>query len=140
MTIKKARFEVLEVDELTVRRLRVLERANLLVAVLAERPGWYRYHQLMREFLVAELDPAEADALRHAAFAWSRDRGLLEEGDIGEILGLVDISGDSPDTPINAQGAHGNSQLRAKYFQQGYDGGNPGVCTPPKRSDIRAGA
>jgi predicted metalloprotease len=80
----------------------------------------------------------QADCL---AGVWAKtvfDRGLLEEGDIGEILGLVELSGDAPGTPINSQGAHGNSQLRQKFFAQGYDGGEPGSCPVPRKSEIRA--
>jgi len=79
----------------------------------------------------------QADCL---AGVWAKtvfDRGLLEEGDIGEILGLVELSGDAPGTPITAQGAHGNSALRQQFFAQGYDGGAPGSCQIPRRRDIR---
>lgn len=82
----------------------------------------------------------QADCL---AGVWAKtvfDRGLLEEGDIGEILGLVEISGDSPGTPVNAQGAHGNSALRQSFFAQGYDGGEPDSCPVPRRAQIRAGS
>ena len=80
----------------------------------------------------------QADCL---AGVWAKtvfDRGLLEEGDIGEILGLVELSGDAPGTPVTAQGAHGNSALRQQFFAQGYDGGDPGSCPVPRRSEIRA--
>src|SRR4051794_37898482 len=90
-----------------------------------------------RGIISAQLE-LQADCL---AGVWAKtvyQRGLLEEGDIGEILGLVNISGDSPGTPINSQGAHGNSQLRQKFFAQGYEGGDPGSCPIPKRSQIRA--
>ena len=82
----------------------------------------------------------QADCL---AGVWAKtvfDRGLLEEGDIGEILGLVELSGDAPGTPVTAQGAHGNSAQRQQFFAQGYDGGAPGSCQVPRRRDIRAGA
>jgi LuxR family maltose regulon positive regulatory protein len=58
-------------------RLRELERSNLLVVL--ERPGRYRYHDLLREYLLANLDPAEAEAARRAAIAWSQERGLPED-------------------------------------------------------------
>ncbi len=82
----------------------------------------------------------QADCL---AGVWAKtvfDRGLLEEGDIGEILGLVELSGDAPGTPITAQGAHGNSALRQQFFAQGYDGGDPATCPVPRRGEIRAAA
>ncbi len=79
----------------------------------------------------------QADCL---AGVWAKtvfDRGLLEEGDIGEILGLVELSGDAPGTPVTAQGAHGNSAQRQQFFAQGYDGGDPGSCPVPRRREIR---
>jgi len=66
-------------DARGARRLRLLQHMNLLVVALARRPGWYRYHALMREFLVAELGDEEADALRRAALTWSRERGFVED-------------------------------------------------------------
>jgi predicted metalloprotease len=112
-------------------------------AIVIAHENGHRVQDLLGEFQLpitsAQLE-LQADCL---AGVWAKtvfDRGLLEEGDIGEILGLVNISGDSPDTPVNAQGAHGNSQLRQKFFAQGYDGGEPGSCPPPKRSVIRAGS
>ena len=82
----------------------------------------------------------QADCL---AGVWAKtvfDRGLLEEGDIGEILGLVELSGDAPGTPVTAQGAHGNSAQRQQFFAQGYDGGDPGSCPVPSRREVRVGA
>jgi predicted metalloprotease len=112
-------------------------------AIVVAHENGHRVQDLLGEFgqpLTSAQIELQADCL---AGVWGKtvlDRGLLEEGDIGEILGLVNISGDSPDTPVNSQGAHGNSQLRQKYFAQGYEGGNPGSCPPPKRSAIRAGS
>jgi predicted metalloprotease len=112
-------------------------------AIVVAHENGHRVQDLLGEFsqpLTSAQIELQADCL---AGVWAKtvyDRGLLEEGDIGEILGLVNISGDSPDTPVNAAGAHGNAQLRAKFFQQGYDGGAPGSCPPPKRSVIRAGS
>jgi predicted metalloprotease len=78
----------------------------------------------------------QADCL---AGVWAKtvyDRGLLEEGDIGEILGLVKISGDPRSFPINAPGAHGNSALRRAFFEQGYEGGSPDSCPVPKKKSL----
>jgi predicted metalloprotease len=112
-------------------------------AVVVAHENGHRIQDLLGEFgqpiTSAQLE-LQADCL---AGVWAKTvykRGLLEEGDIGEILGLVNISGDSPETPITAQGAHGNAQLRTKFFGQGYDGGKPGSCPVPKRSQLRAGA
>ena len=79
-------------------RLRELERANLLVIPLVERPGWYRYHALLRDHLLGEVDRADADAVRRRALSWSRDRGLVEDaaeyarvaGDVGALLELIE--------------------------------------------------
>jgi LuxR family maltose regulon positive regulatory protein len=60
-------------------RLRTLERAILLVMPLAQRPGWYRYHALLREHLLAGLNPDEATTLRRRALAWSRSHELIED-------------------------------------------------------------
>ena len=48
-------------------RLRALERANLLVIPLVDRPGWYRYHALLRDHLLGEVDRADAAAVRRRA-------------------------------------------------------------------------
>ena len=82
-----------------------------------------------------------ASLLRNLSLAgvWAKTvyaRGLLEEGDIGEILGLVDAVADPDSVPINAPGAHGNSALRQDFFAQGYDGGKPGSCPVPKKSEL----
>jgi LuxR family maltose regulon positive regulatory protein len=79
-------------------RLRVLERANLLVIPLVDRPGWYRCHALLRDHLLGEVDRADADAARRQALSWSRDHGLVEDaaeyaraaGDVGALLELID--------------------------------------------------
>ena len=78
----------------------------------------------------------QADCL---AGVWAKtiyERGLLEKGDIGEILGLVEIAGDPRGTPINAPGAHGSSALRQQYFDRGYNGGDPGSCPVPKKKQL----
>jgi predicted metalloprotease len=112
-------------------------------AIVVAHENAHRVQDLLGVFdlpiISAQLE-LQADCL---AGVWAKtvlDRGLLEEGDIGEILGLVDIAGDSPETPINAPGAHGNSQLRADFFNQGYAGGEPGSCPIPKKKDIKSAA
>ncbi len=79
-------------------RLRALERANRLVIALVDRPGWYRYHALLRDHLLGGVDRADADAVRRRALSWSRDHGLVEDaaeyaraaGDVGALLELID--------------------------------------------------
>ena len=79
-------------------RLRALERANLLVIPLVDRPGWYRYHALLRDHLLGEVDRADAAAVRRRALSWSRDHGLVEDaaeyaraaGDVGALLELIE--------------------------------------------------
>src|SRR4051794_7636215 len=79
-------------------RLRALALANLLVIELADRPGWYRFHTLLRDHLLGEADPGDAAAVRQRALSWSRDHGLLEDaaeyaraaGDVGALLELID--------------------------------------------------
>ncbi|MDA0159091.1 LuxR C-terminal-related transcriptional regulator [Solirubrobacter ginsenosidimutans] len=66
----------------SLERLRGLERANLLVTELPDRPGWYRYHSLLRDHLLAELDvvePGESTVLRRRAMAWSLERGRVDD-------------------------------------------------------------
>jgi LuxR family maltose regulon positive regulatory protein len=79
-------------------RLQELERSNLLVVPLAYRPGWYRYHALLREHLLRSLAPHDADAIRRRAMDWSRDHDRIEDaaeyalaiGDAGALLALIE--------------------------------------------------
>ena len=113
-------------------------------AVVVAHENAHRVQDLIGLFdspriISAQLE-LQADCL---AGVWAKtvyDRGLLEEGDIGEILGLVDISGDPDDFPINAPGAHGNSALRQAAFSKGYEGGEPGSCPLPKKKAIKQAA
>ena len=82
----------------------------------------------------------QADCL---AGVWAKtiyERGLLEDGDIGEILGITDLAGDPEEFPINAPGAHGTSQMRIDAFNKGYDGGAPGSCPVPKKKSLNQAA
>jgi hypothetical protein len=113
-------------------------------AVVVAHENGHRVQDLLGLFDQPGITSAQlelqADCL---AGVWAKTvykRGLLEEGDIGEILGLVDISGDSPETPINAPGAHGNSALRRDFFAQGYNSGKPGDCPVPSKRDIKSRA
>src|SRR4051794_14091082 len=79
-------------------RLRALARANLLVLPLADRPGWYRCHALLRDHLLGQVDRADAAEVRQRALSWSREHGLFEDaaeyarvgGDVGALLELID--------------------------------------------------
>ncbi len=112
-------------------------------AVVVAHENAHRIQDLLGLFdapriISAQLE-LQADCL---AGVWAKTvykRGLLEEGDIGEILGLVEVAGDPTGTPINAPGAHGDSAMRQAFFDQGYNGGKPGTCpVPPKKQLNRA--
>lgn len=64
-------------------RLREIEALNLFLVPLDRERGWFRFHALFREFLLAEFERAEgADAVAdmHArAAAWYEDHGLRVE-------------------------------------------------------------
>jgi len=63
------------------RVLSSLEDSNLLLVALDRRQEWYRYHQLFRELLRAELERHEAELVQtlHArAAAWCEANGLPE--------------------------------------------------------------
>ena len=109
-------------------------------AVVVAHENAHRVQDLLGLFdaprIVSAQLELQADCL---AGVWAKTvfaRGLLEEGDIGEILGLVEIAGDPEGTPINAPGAHGSSALRQEFFDQGYDGGAPGSCPVPKKKSL----
>jgi LuxR family transcriptional regulator, maltose regulon positive regulatory protein len=82
------------------RRLEDLDSRNLLVVPLDRRRVWYRYHQLFRELLLAELSRREPDmipTLHQRAAAWCEQNGRPEEaiehaqaaGDAGQVARLV---------------------------------------------------
>ena len=59
-----------------------LARSNLLLVPLDRRGQWYRYHQLFREMLLAELErtsPALIPVLRRRAADWYLRNNLPEE-------------------------------------------------------------
>ncbi len=63
-------------------RLAELERANLFVSGYDDQRQWFRYHRLLREALMSELDsehPRLAPRLRLAASAWHEQQGHLAE-------------------------------------------------------------
>ncbi len=59
-----------------------LSRSNLLLVPLGGRDGWYRYHHLFRDMLLAGLHRAEPElvpVLRRRAARWCVRNGLPEE-------------------------------------------------------------
>ena len=80
--------------------LEELHSRNLLVVPLDRRRHWYRYHQLFRQLLYAELTRREPDmipVLHHRAVAWYEANGRPEAaiehaqaaGDANLVAGLV---------------------------------------------------
>ena len=62
-------------------RLESLVGRHLLIQEVGRRPLSYRYHNLLREFLLAELErrePGRATVLHRTAAAWYRDSGNLD--------------------------------------------------------------
>ncbi|WP_344737601.1 AAA family ATPase [Microbacterium awajiense] len=59
-----------------------IDTANLFLIPLDRERGWYRYHALFREYLLAELEREEGaaavQALHRRAAAWLGDQGLAE--------------------------------------------------------------
>src|SRR4029450_2917503 len=61
--------------------LESLERSNLLLVALDRRAEWYRYHHLLQDLLVAELqrrEPEIVPRLHLGAAAWYEANGLGE--------------------------------------------------------------
>ncbi|MEJ2359602.1 MAG: LuxR C-terminal-related transcriptional regulator [Deinococcales bacterium] len=78
-----------------------LEHQNLLVVRLGRTGRWYRYHELLRRYLRAELDrrsPERLRALTSDAARWYRDQGRY-----GEALGLA---AQAHDTALTADLLH----------------------------------
>jgi LuxR family transcriptional regulator, maltose regulon positive regulatory protein len=78
-----------------------LARSNLLLVPLDHRGQWYRYHDLFRDMLRAELECREPDvspALRRRAAAWCLQNDLPEQaleyfmaaGDVDQAARLVE--------------------------------------------------
>ena len=62
--------------------LAALARSNLLLVPLDAHGEWYRYHQLFRDMLLAELrrrEPELIPVLRRRAAGWCLENGLPEE-------------------------------------------------------------
>ncbi|WP_165422794.1 LuxR C-terminal-related transcriptional regulator [Ktedonosporobacter rubrisoli] len=59
-----------------------LSQENLFLSSLAERPGWYRYHQLFSSFLRSQLEhvyPGRAAALLRQASDWYAQQAMPAE-------------------------------------------------------------
>lgn len=66
----------------SARFLERLSRTNPLVSPLVDQPGCYRYHQLFREVLLAELtsnEPGMLPELRGRAMRWSEAHGRMDD-------------------------------------------------------------
>jgi LuxR family maltose regulon positive regulatory protein len=77
-----------------------LARSNLLLVPLDSQGEWYRYHQLFRDMLLAELrrlEPELIPVLRRRAAGWCTRNGLPEEAleysiaidDVDAVAGLA---------------------------------------------------
>jgi LuxR family maltose regulon positive regulatory protein len=80
--------------------LEALERRNLFVIPLDDRGMWFRYHHLLRDYLLAELERREPDSvpeLHSRATTWHEEHELWETailharhaGDAGRAASLV---------------------------------------------------
>lgn len=67
----------------------LLDRGDLLIMPLAETPGWYRYHPMMRAALVRHLDCTESH--RRSCYHQRAATWLSEHGYTDERAGLVPI-------------------------------------------------
>ena len=76
------------------RVLESLAGSNLLLAEADHRDGWYRYHQLLRELFLAELERREPELvaeLHRRAASWYEGEGLPELAiDHGQAAGDAD--------------------------------------------------
>ena len=86
--------------------LEYLEDNNLFIVPLDQNRGWYRYHQLFREFLLSRLKRdhrAEIAGLKRRAAQWFAESGLFveavslayESGDYDYLAELVEIHADN---------------------------------------------
>jgi LuxR family maltose regulon positive regulatory protein len=75
-----------------------LSRSNLLLVPLGGQDGWYRYHHLFRDMLLAGLhrvEPELVPVLRRRAAHWCAQNGLPEEAlEYSMAAGAVDVAAD----------------------------------------------
>ncbi len=82
------------------RSLAALSRGNLLVEELPERPGWFRYHPLLRDLLRAEFAYAAPQGhrqARHTAARW-----FAEQGHVREAVGVASAGAEWADAATYA--------------------------------------
>ena len=86
----------------SARRLQKLEQGNFFVIPLDHHRDWYRYHHLVRDMLVSELQRMEPElptALHARASAWYEHNGMAEAaiehaaeaGDVAELARLLGV-------------------------------------------------
>ena len=86
----------------SARRLQTLEQGNFFVIPLDHHRDWYRYHHLVRDMLLSELQRMEPElptALHARASAWCERNGMAEAAiehaaeaeDPGELARLVGV-------------------------------------------------
>ena len=66
----------------SAERLQAIEQSNLFLVSLDGRGEWYRYHNLFRELVHAQLvasDPSALPDLNRRAAAWCIEHGLIED-------------------------------------------------------------
>ena len=84
----------------SAEKLKTLEQSNLFLVSLDGRGEWFRYHNLFRELVHAELvasDPSAMPDLNHRAATWCIEHGLIEDaleyawatGDPAELADLL---------------------------------------------------
>ena len=84
----------------SAERLKALEQSNLFLVSLDGRGEWFRYHNLFRELVHAELvasDPSALPDLNRRAATWCIEHGLIEDaleyawatGDPAELADLL---------------------------------------------------
>ena len=84
----------------SAEQLKALEQSNLFLVSLDGRGDWYRYHNLFRELVHAELvtsEPAALPDLHRRAMTWCIEHGLIEDaleyawstGDPAELADLL---------------------------------------------------
>jgi LuxR family maltose regulon positive regulatory protein len=103
------------------RVLSLLEDSNLLLVPLDRQRQWYRYHQLFRELLLAELERREPELIPqlHArAAAWCEANGLAELAiDHAQAAGDADRVARLVATLAQPAYASGRVETARRWFQ-----------------------
>jgi LuxR family maltose regulon positive regulatory protein len=70
-----------------------LARSNMLLVPLDRQGQWYRYHHLLRDMLLAELEPGLIPVLQRRAAGWCLQNDLPEEAlEYSMAAGDVDVA------------------------------------------------